>query len=287
VVQNKFYALWAKKPKIDEPEQIIPLQTHLKKTADEAENLWETWLPKALQKQIDRQMLIFLAYAHDLGKASPAFQTRPGYNIPDTDEKTCRNLERAGFLLNGCRDMDRKHTPHALVSYGILKRNGFNDSVSVIVGGHHGAPPSTGQINSLRRSEWDSYSGFNNETWEQAQDELLEEALKAAGLTKTEATTKIISRPVQVLYSGLVILADWIASSEEPVELPTMWQAHKSDDVYKQRFQIDTPRPVQSALLEAVKAASSPGIFIVEAPMGEGKTEAALAAAEMLAGKAF
>jgi len=272
-------ALWAKKPKDDEPSEIVPLRVHLQATANVAKKLWETWLPKGLQAQLDKPLLVFLAYAHDIGKASPVFQLKEGFNTLQTDNKIRDDLERAGFPLKTYREPTR--TPHALVSHGILKRNGFDDSVCVIAGGHHGAPPNTGQLKNLR--VYEDNCGFDEDIWVQAQDALLNEALAASGLSKDNIN---IPRPRQVLYSGLIILADWMASGNQAVEdMPAMWAPRILQDIYNHRFKIKTPRPVQSTLVDAVKQAHLPGVFIVEAPMGEGKTEAALAAAEILASK--
>ncbi|MCL1912950.1 MAG: CRISPR-associated helicase Cas3' [Eubacteriaceae bacterium] len=274
-------ALWAKKPKIDEPDDIVPLQTHLFETADVARMLWDDWLPRVLQEQLDWNLFIFLSYAHDLGKASPVFQTKEDYNTFETDEKILNGLLRAGYVIKSYQM--KKRTPHALVSFGILKRHGFKDSVSVIVGGHHGSPPTKNQIKDLET--YKDNCGFDEDSWVQAQDALMEEALREAGLTKETALHKDIARPQQVLYSGLVILADWIASGKPEDKLPTMWIPNIPENIYGRRFEIDTPRPVQSKLLDAASLSLSPGIFIVEAPMGEGKTEAALAASEVLASK--
>jgi len=278
----KLRMLWAKKPKDDEPDAVVSLQEHLYTTAIVAKELWKRWLPTILRAQLDERLLAFLAYVHDIGKASPGFQLKRGFNADDTDDKIYNNLERAGFTIKIYRDVN--HTPHALVSFGILKRHGFDDSICVIAGGHHGSPPTNDQLKNLRRYE--DNCGFDEIEWVQAQDALLEEALDMTGLLKDDVLQIVLSRSKQVLYTGLIILADWIASSGQQVEnLPKMWIPHDIDDLYRRRFKINSPRPVQTAFVEAAKLGHSHGIFILEAPMGEGKTEAALAAAEVLASK--
>lgn len=162
--------------------------------------------------------------------------------------------------------------------------------------------------------------------WVEVRDELLARATEqsggAAALGELRATA--LSLPSQVLLTGIVIMADWIASSDlfplrpvsemgDPVDveeevadvesaarlvrawdeltLPGPWRAeHLGEDldaVLAARFGIPgaAARPVQRAAVCAVVAQTRPGLLIVEAPMGEGKTEAALLAAEELAAR--
>ena len=114
----------------------------------------------------------------------------------------------------------------------------------------------------------------------------------------------------ELLLTGLLIMADWIASNSRyfpliPVEelgdeslyparverawqkfAPTLpWEVQEAaadPAEFRERFGF-LPNEVQQAMLEAVNNAQEPGIFILEAQMGVGKTEAALAAAEVLA----
>jgi CRISPR-associated helicase Cas3 len=118
-----------------------------------------------------------------------------------------------------------------------------------------------------------------------------------------------LSQPVQAALTGLVIVADWIASSEELfpyildsgdadrlhtgwelLDLPLPWlpvaPPSDVDELFAARFELPdgaTPRPVQYTVAELAETMPIPGMMIVEAAMGEGKTEAALAAVEILA----
>lgn len=123
-----------------------------------------------------------------------------------------------------------------------------------------------------------------------------------------------LSQPAQVVLTGLVIVADWIASNsdlfpyfpdgqgvsdEERVEaawrglaLPEPWRSVESSMAVEQffaaRFELPAGarvRPVQERAVGVARGMSSAGLMVIEAPMGEGKTEAALAVAEVFASR--
>nr|BFF22456.1 hypothetical protein GCM10025732_04210 [Glycomyces mayteni] len=116
---------------------------------------------------------------------------------------------------------------------------------------------------------------------------------------------------MQVLLTGLVIMADWIASNPAlfpyrtdtafdqarirsglaELDLTAPWNAvvpEPGEHLLSARFGLPKHyrlRPVQRTALAEAAAAPGAGLMIIEAPMGEGKTEAALLAAETLAAK--
>jgi CRISPR-associated endonuclease/helicase Cas3 len=111
--------------------------------------------------------------------------------------------------------------------------------------------------------------------------------------------------PVQVLVTGVVVVADWLASDTDrfgyqvgPVEerlagaglardLPPAWAPAgvAGGILMERRFPMvgARPRPLQTAAQEVAASCEEPPLLVVEAGTGEGKTEAALLAAEALA----
>jgi CRISPR-associated helicase Cas3 len=82
------------------------------------------------------------------------------------------------------------------------------------------------------------------------------------------------------------------AEAWNTLQLPPYWIAENMDskipltDFFNARFDLPSgskPRPIQQAVVDVLRDIKSPGIVVIEAPMGEGKTEAALLAAEIMA----
>ena len=118
-----------------------------------------------------------------------------------------------------------------------------------------------------------------------------------------------ISQEGAFLLSGLLIMADWISSNEqyfplfdiesfEPedsyqrfIEGWSKW--YKNDpiiinnfsetrEIFKNRFGFGSPNEIQEKFVDAISDTKDPGLIILEAPMGIGKTEASLVAVEEL-----
>ena len=145
--------------------------------------------------------------------------------------------------------------------------------------------------------------------WQTVQQEFVDYALYRSGYVSLSELPEL-DVAAQVLLSGLLVMADWISSDSklfpymrlaDPVlpdskkradaawaklEFNLPWEAGNhwmSGDLYKERFKLESPRPIQLAIKQLLNQVQTPGIVVIEAPMGEGKTEAALAAAEILA----
>lgn len=143
--------------------------------------------------------------------------------------------------------------------------------------------------------------------------EWLDYSLESAGFSDLSALPDI-SVPAQVVISGMLITADWIASNTTyfplisadqkgefgdypkrienawtTIGFPNMWESKArfglDDEAFKERFGF-LPNPTQADIISTATDAESSGIYIIEAPMGLGKTEAALALSEILAARA-
>ncbi len=258
----------------------------------------------------------WLAFIHDIGKVTPAFAFQVDW-LAD-------RMRDHGFRFNPVVPDDYRLARHALAGMELLdhwlaERCDWerldSQQLSVVVGGHHGMPPTDSDLIEARRRPYllglDESSG---PAWRAAQFELLDWAAAETGVADRLPRWGALrlSQPVQALLTGIVIVADWIASNEDffpyddpdsvtprqrlergwsELDLPTPWRAQASAEpeaVFPRRFALPDGaaiRPVQSAAIGLAQRMPAPGLMIIEAPMGEGKTEAALAAAEILASR--
>jgi len=324
--------LWAKKAEREGRFSWLSLHQHLEDTRNIAGQLWEHWLSPGQRRIIldsinsqdesdGKNLALFSASIHDIGKGIPAFQTQKGYqNSDDLDQLLVEKLEGNGFkgILSklGKNLPDRNKSPHALASQFILTEYGVKEDIASIIGGHHGKPiddenfyeKQKGYLTNYYQEEKD-FKGVDKK-WKEAQKEILDWALNI-NCYEIVQDLPSVSQPGQIILSGLVIMADWIASNEDYFPLVDLdiyrvcnqmerlskgWESwfitkpievkYRSNIVeqYKDRFNFE-PRNVQEIFSVVIESTDNPGIFILEAPMGLGKTEAALIGAEQLAYK--
>jgi CRISPR-associated endonuclease/helicase Cas3 len=122
-------------------------------------------------------------------------------------------------------DPERRAVPHATAGQLLLRgwlgeTHGWQSSqaepYAVVVGGHHGVPPTHEQLLAARDRArllgWDAGQGL----WRSVQRELLDRAARAHGIIGRlgELADARLPPPVQVLLTAIVIVADWIASND-------------------------------------------------------------------------
>lgn len=274
----------------------------------------------ACSEQRGRDLLTMLAACHDLGKATPAFQFmlegRP--NLPGELTSTLTNLDAQGLTYDRRASRQGPHGqkwPHPHGSSVIL--NAFLAShqatgyewVMPIIDGHHGifmkAPgkPASRDERQLH--------GIGP-AWHAAQQSLASRVLDEVGVDVTGWSLTTPNKAIQLTLAGYIVMCDWIASNSdlfpglglrdvamdearlradrawETLALSGGWSATTtlmtSADDFVSRFGF-APRPLQREAMAFVEEASNPGLLIIEDTMGAGKTEAALAAAELLASR--
>ena len=345
-------ALWGKTNRIDDSEWL-PLYVHMVDSAAMASKIWDTWVPQGTKAVIvgdlgndevlARKLMIFMAGIHDIGKATPVFQAKSITFGPEAGSFAWK-AERAGLpMIAGLRGTNHPTHPIAgeIILEGYLLRvRGWERKAArqyaCVVGGHHGTPPDKSKIDEEKNRK--TNVGLDSEAWVSTQDELIDFVANIAGIEEKEwedLSERRFSVQSAVLMTGLVIMADWIASNSdedmfplvrtEPwadededfffsesgeeddiqswsglriradrawscVQLPHAWVPEgipsSCQDLFATRFTLPEGakvRPVQEEAVRIARDTRQPGLMVIEAPMGEGKTEAALAAAEILA----
>lgn len=301
----------------------LPLWMHLRDTAYVMEYLVDTWLPEATKRAIIPdgeeenlgKLAILLGALHDLGKSTPAFSSMI---LQHMDETVADRLEQYGLPVSSYHTFpNRSRSPHALMGETVLLKHDFPLSFATMIGAHHGKPHSLenrhwvdNQISPFSTTAvnyYDSTEQGTGETWKELREKFINQAFTMAEISI--ADIPVLSMPGQVLLTGLLIMADWIASNEtyfplipvsstgeeedypcrverglQDLDLPDIWSPDNftmSDGQFQKKFGF-LPNTVQKAVVSAITSSIKPGIFILEAQMGVGKTEAALAGADLL-----
>lgn len=242
-----------------------------------------------------RRWMVVLAALHDLGKATPTFQAKwPDGAPPEA-------LGRAWIDL-----------PHGRATWVLLHATlrdlGWSGRVARAaahaVGVHHGVLDDASQI---RPGAYDPTAlGEDRMPWDGWRRALVDDVRAAFGATAVPGATRSPILRTWARLAGLTSVADWIGSSLEP--LPPVvdvdqyvrdrfdavrarlkaigwpssgpwWQAPPGEG-FASWFGTPDKSFVPFPMQEAVAAAFAdpdgpPGLLVIEAPMGEGKTEAA------------
>lgn len=301
-----FMALWAKSRSEDPGEQgYHPLVYHLFDVAAVAEALWTSVLTAHERRAVGERLgldesdakrwVAFLAGVHDIGKASPAFQQKD----PDAKDR----LRGAGWPVGQVAGA----APHGMVSAETLREvfadwgmdSAVADTLAVAVGGHHGIIPSDADIDAM------STEAAGKRPWTSARKSLV--GLLASILEVPVTRLPVVDDAAALWLAGFISVADWIGSNQRVFEFAarSQGQAPNFDTEYFRRSRalarqalqrfgwlaqpIQTPgtrsfqemfgyspNPVQKAVMSLEERLDAPGLVVIEAPMGEGKTEAGL-----------
>ena len=259
------------------------------------------------------KVISWIAGLHDLGKASPPFALREtSQNLRQIFDNTPFSVSQ---LLHLPAPSEAPHgyvTAGELPA--ILQQDfGFStalaERIGTMIGGHHGVFPRTLQLNEIHLNE--SYRG--NLHWQQARRSLAQELARLLGVFPPLLVLPDprLDNATTMLLAGLVSVADWIGSNstffkceiKDWRQSPTLdlaryledakdyagqalealgwldWPAprefRKFEELFPQLSQYP-PRHLQTVAVEIAQALTTPGIVVIEAPMGEGKTEAAI-----------
>ena len=245
---------------------------------------------------LDSSVISFLAGLHDVGKISPGFQSKCTTWLKQNDL-----LEES--IRNGWGNLEDDHSKVTQFTVQrLLAEDGFGmsreDAIwwAASIGGHHGRLHNPGDRGLPERA------GMCNDEWEELRRAAAMKLLRIMNMDQNISLPSVIpDSPDLWLVAGLTSIADWIGSDENFFPENQELAAHEIETRAAQALEsigmhppqirqglsfIDMfpklttgPNSLQTTAMEYIR---TPGIYAIEAPMGMGKTEAALACAYQL-----
>ncbi|MEY8040067.1 CRISPR-associated helicase Cas3' [Saccharopolyspora cebuensis] len=245
----------------------------------------------------------FWAALHDIGKASPSFACQlemPEEFPPDVPEVRLRHDVAAHLWLPS--GLER-------IGYARKRATSVGRRVAQLLGGHHGTFHAFEGRN-LRPESLPELGLGRAPVWEAERTALVE---LLAGVLAPPSPARLPPIDAAVL-AGLVVLADWLVSqtgfvrsqlprvpqvgdvsslrtffdgSLEPVralvEQAGLSRTHLRDGAFAEEFPRFPPNALQASIARELPGlVTGPGLLMVAAPMGFGKTETALHAARLM-----
>ncbi len=313
VTSTAVMSAWGKYDK--DTGEYYPLIAHLLDTTAFASAIWHTWMSDRLRgllaplfgEQPDLYFA-FLAGSHDDGKLEPLFQggllwkDRAAFTSVLKELGLDDVVEDYMQYFHYYDGEDRRHLRHESMSAVALADHGIPLWHCAAISGHHGQYPfdeySLGSIQDYR-------DDLRKSNWGDAQDKLIDVLANAIGIDIANYPLKELESqdaPMIPLITGLIVLADWLASDEKFRSRPDKpeldenrldeYLAVRTDQArevvtsehglgvaprrevsFKQVFGFEPTRDIQKW---AVENQDSDGLTVIAVPTGEGKTEAAL-----------
>lgn len=308
-------AVWAKQQGLAQP---YPLVCHLLDTATVMSELVRVWLRPGLVDVLcaefgtdAERILMLVAGLHDLGKANPHFQYQPR-QAGDQWNNIRRRLENLGLEFNSSVSEEfqnvsvlRRHENWSTYLLDLDDEERAADSwLLLALAGHHGKFHKA----TTRGYEYSTMLSVKNDLdssqWADVHEGLINAVEEAAGIAVDDLPVEV-SPTVTVLISGLLVLADrlasqtsWIAEIQhylarnpEILSSPSAWVDYRRErarevidenvGIYENWSSVDQalhdildgfpPRFTQEEALR-----QGDGLWNVMAATGSGKTESAL-----------
>lgn len=301
---ERLSVFWGKYNNTNNNAVTKPLWHHLVDVKNCSSVLWHYLLSKSAKQQLSdvflddlnstNSFLSFICSIHDIGKLTPVFQ----FKIENSNTDNIRNL---GFIRPSHLPSD---VSHALLSGVIVSdffelyipgKKSWHQYISAVIASHHGTIYST---NNIKKTSGSAALGGSN--WKRCQSELINELYyyyrpefpQDVDISELNKTLPILQ--------GLLSTADWIASddmflanTDSTADLEIydgLSRELAGKAIHRFGFNLNKSitntnfselfnglcklRPLQKIVEECNTAL--PSLTIIEAPTGEGKTEAAL-----------
>ncbi|MEA5463891.1 CRISPR-associated helicase Cas3' [Leptothoe sp. PORK10 BA2] len=257
----------------------------------------------------------FLAGTHDTGKVSPPFQFQESAVLDIAKQLGSGSLYDLWSKRPTVSPTIAKAPGHGTLTACTLPEylqswvdEELAAELAAIVGGHHGYIPRHEDIESItnasRQRKYHLGNSPESPQWRQWRIEILDALADYCGVKDADVPQQC-DPAAAVLLAGITTLSDWLASNQTcfpPAGAkPNLvnyidsldakvdatlkaaqwhkWQPHQTPLSFVELFD-NQPRGLQEAIENLMPSlCGEPALLIVEAPTGEGKTEAALTVA--------
>ncbi len=306
------FACWGKLASAGESPGYHPLLCHMVDVAMVTRQMWQHSLSSSQRGGLSIGLGLghdqdaaglwcaLLGGLHDLGKASPAFQLQ----VESVRAKVEQRLRDSGLTVPSRQNS--RYTPHGAITAATLPgifTAGFGmdsriaNRIGTIIGGHHGVFPTSTETQGV------STTAKGNHSWDHHRGVLVDQLVDVLGVPRDrERMPGRIDNAVALTLAGFVSVADWVGSNTEffPFTAPTSTRAYARCAEKRARKALDAlgflmkpgprqvrafarvfpgiskPNDLQHSVESLAGDLKEPGLVIIEAPMGEGKTEAAI-----------